>query len=331
MNQPTDGPIVATVERLSSAPALALACHVTPDGDALGSLLAFHQGARNAGLNSVASWPSPFSSAPHYRSLPGLELAIDPVDFPAHPELMMTFDCGSIGRLNELATNARQAAANDALIVVDHHASNERYGTINVVHDLAASTTVVVRELFTALGWPLTRDIAWCLYTGLVTDTGRFQFAATSPSVFALAQELSEFDLPIARISRELFDEHQFGYLKLASRVLDRAELDSKLALVSSFVTQADLEEFGVGYDEVEGMIDWLRTSVEAEITCICKEAQDGVRVSLRSKERADVGALAKVFGGGGHRLASGFVSTHTIPEVISSMKAVIAEGAANG
>jgi bifunctional oligoribonuclease and PAP phosphatase NrnA len=331
MNHSADGAVAATVERLLTAPALALACHVTPDGDALGSLLAFHQGARNAGLVSVASWPAPFSTAPHYRSLPGLELATDPNDFPSNPELMMTFDCGSIGRLNELATNARHAVANDNLIVVDHHASNERFGTINIVHDHAASTTVVVRDLFAALGWPLTRDIAWCLYTGLVTDTGRFQFAATTPSVFALAKELIEFDLPVARISRELFDEHQFGYLKLAARVLDRAELDADLALVSSFVTQADLEEFGVGYDEVEGMIDWLRTSVEAEITCICKEAPDGVRVSLRSKERADVAALAKAFGGGGHRLASGFVSTHTIPDVISSMKVVIASGVANG
>ncbi len=331
MNQALDFAIAATVERLASTPSLALACHVTPDGDALGSLLAFHQGALNAGYHSVATWPLPFSTGPHYRSLPGLELASDPLNFPTEPELMMTFDCGSIGRLNELATNARHAVARDALIVVDHHASNERYGNINVVHDHAASTTVVVRDLFAALRWPLTRDIAWCLYTGLVTDTGRFQFAATSPSVFALAKELAEFDLPIPRISRELFDEHQFGYLKLAARVLDRAELDSKLALVSSFVTQADLAEFGVGYDEVEGMIDWLRTSVEAEITCICKEADDGVRVSLRSREQADVGALAKAFGGGGHRLASGFVSTHTIPEVLSSMKAVIAEGMANG
>jgi bifunctional oligoribonuclease and PAP phosphatase NrnA len=311
----------AGVAAIQNAEHLALACHVTPDGDALGSVLAFHLAARNAGVQSVASWPAPFQFAPHYRSVPGVELAINPADFPSHPDIMVTFDCGSMGRLNELGDSGRRAKE---LVVVDHHASNQRYGTINVVDPTAASTTVVVHKMLGALGWPITRDIAWCLYVGLVTDTGRFQYEATTPATFALAEELTSFDLPIARINRELFDEHRFTYLQLAARVLGRAELDLERSLVMSCVSQVDLAEFGVDYDEVEGLIDWLRTSAEAEITVLVKEAADGVRVSMRGKESADVGAIAALFGGGGHRLASGFSSNASVSAVIAEIKAAI-------
>ncbi len=314
----------SAVAALQDHGSIALACHVTPDGDALGSLLAFHLAATSAGKQSIASWPAPFEVAPHYRSVPGLHAAVPAHEFPLEPALMMTFDCGSLGRLNELREPARWSRDHGELIVVDHHVSNECYGSINVIEPRAAATAVVVRDLFTALKWPLTRDIAWCLYTGLVTDTGKFQYAATTPAVFALAEELASFDLPIARIGRELFDEHQFLYLKLAARILERAELDTDISLVSSFVTQQDLAEFKVGYDEVEGMIDWLRTTAEAEVTCMVKEAHDGVRVSLRSKESADVGALAAHFGGGGHRLAAGFSSNESVAEVMSRVKVAL-------
>lgn len=307
------------VTLLQGADELALACHVTPDGDALGSMLGLHHLARSQGRRSVASWPAPFTVADHYRSVPGLELATAPHLFPAAPDLMLTFDCGSLARLNELGAPAKAARE---LVVIDHHATNDRYGTVNAVDVDAAATAVVVRELARRLGWPLTREAAWCLYTGIVTDTGRFQYASTTPAVFALAQELAEFDLPIARLSRELFDEHRFAYLKLAARVLDRAELDESVSLVSSWVSQEDLAHFGVAYEEVEGLIDWVRTAAEAEVTCLAKEAHDGVRVSMRAREVADVGAVAIALGGGGHRLASGFTMDAPIPAVLAAVRA---------
>jgi bifunctional oligoribonuclease and PAP phosphatase NrnA len=208
---------------------------------------------------------------------------------------------------------------------VDHHATNARYGTINVIDTHAAATAVVVRALAARLGWALTRDAAWCLYTGIVTDSGRFSYATTSPALFGLAEELSEFDLPIDRITRELFDEHPFSYLQLASTVLARAELDTDLSLVSSWVSQDDLVRHGVGYDDVEGLIDWLRTAAEAEVACLCKEAPDGMRVSLRAKSDADVGAVATSLGGGGHRLASGFTMNAETARVLASVKNALA------
>src|SRR5947208_9537653 len=144
---------------VSAADVVALACHVSPDGDALGSLLAMHHLCRAAGKPSVASWPEPFVVAPHYTYLPGLDLATKPADFPAAPEVMVTFDCGSLARLGELAWPAEAAGE---LIVVDHHATNDCYGSINLIDVDAAASAVVVRRLAARLGWPLNRDAAIC-------------------------------------------------------------------------------------------------------------------------------------------------------------------------
>ena len=291
-------------------------CHVSPDGDALGSMLALHHLARSQGVDSVASFPDPFSGAAQYRSIPGLDLMSDSARFPEKPTTVVTFDCGSLGRLDELGGPAAFARDHGELIVLDHHATNDRYGSINVVDTRAAATAVVVHALARELGWPLTREAATCLYVGLVTDTGRFQFSCTDPTVFEMAAELVSFGIPVARLNRELFDEHPYAYLQLASRVLARAVLDEGRGLIFSRVTQEDLAELGVEYDEIEGMIDWLRTAAEAEVAVIYKEATDGVRVSMRSLTEVDVGAVADSLGGGGHVRAAGFTMDGPIDAV---------------
>ncbi|HEX2700062.1 MAG TPA: bifunctional oligoribonuclease/PAP phosphatase NrnA [Acidimicrobiales bacterium] len=302
---------------------LALACHVVPDGDALGSLLAMLELCRANGKPAVASWSEPFEVGPHYRFLPGLSSATKPADFPAEPDVMMTFDCGSPERLGDLAA---PAAAARSLIVVDHHATNKRFGTINLVDPDAAATAVLVRRLAAHLGWTLTRSAAICLYTGLVTDTGRFQYSNTTPEVFALAEELSSFDLPIASMSRQLFEEHRFEYLQLMSRCLARAELDRDLNLVATWVTRDDLHEHDCSLEETEGLIDIVRRAAEAEVACVLKETDDGIRVSLRATTSADVSVVAARFGGGGHRYAAGFIAPGTITKVLADIRAVLAE-----
>jgi phosphoesterase RecJ-like protein len=264
---------VAVIER---SPLVALACHVTPDGDALGSMLAMHLLCRSQGKESVASWPEPFVVAPHYTYLPGLDSVTKPADFPDAPPVMVTFDCGSLDRLNELAEPAREAGE---LIVVDHHATNDSYGSINLLDADAAASAVMVHRLAQRLGWPLTRDVAICLYTGIVTDTGRFQYSNTSPEVLEMATELSRFDLPIADMSRQLFEEHRFAYLQLIAEALQRAELDVQRRFVATWITNADLNRFGVEMDEAEGLIDIVRRTAEADVSCVLKEAPEGTKV----------------------------------------------------
>ena len=321
-NQATSPDLEAAAAANDACASIALACHVAPDGDALGSMLALHHLCLAAGKRSVASWPEPFTVAPHYAYLPGLDLTTKPADFPAAPELMVTFDCGSLNRLGELAGPARAAGA---LVVVDHHFTNDRYGSINLVEPDAAASAVVVRRLARRLGWELNRDAAICIYTGLVTDTGRFQYSNTTPEVFELAAELSTFDLPIASMSRQLFELHRFAYLQLVAVALERAVLDRELRLVFTWVTQADLDRFGVELEETEGLIDLVRRTEEADVACVLKAMSDGTRVSLRSTTDIDVSAIAIAFGGGGHRAAAGFTSDRPVPELVADIKAALA------
>ncbi len=317
----TEGTLSQAAAIISGAGELALACHVGPDGDALGSMLALHHLCQLNGRPSVASWSEPFEVAPHYRFLPGLDQLTKPADFPAEPEVMVTFDCGSIERLGTLAGPARAAAE---LVVIDHHVTNDRYGTVNLIDPEAAASAVVVRRLAAELGWPLDRDSAICLYTGLVTDTGRFQYANTTPEVFALATELASFDLPIEAMTRQLFEEHTFAYLQLVGLCLSRSLLDRRRRFVATWITGEDLDRFGVALDETEGMIDLVRRASEADVSCVLKEVADGVRVSLRAVSSVDVSAIAARFGGGGHRYAAGFTTAGTVPEVLDAISAAL-------
>ena len=314
-----DAALDRAAKTIDAAESVVLMCHVTPDGDALGSMLGLHHALLAAGRSSVATFPEPFVIAPHYRDLPGLELITRPADVPDHNALVVTFDCGALGRLANLREKAEVA---DELIVVDHHVSNERYGTINVIDPHAAASGVVVRELIRAMDLPLTRDVAFCLYTALVCDTGRFQYESTTSGVFNLAAELLEFDLPVSTLSRTLFEEHSFAYLQLLAEALASATLVPEQSFVWTSVTQALLTRHGVTMEEVEGLIDIIRRTAEADVACVLKEDVDGtVKVSLRSVGATDVERVATLNGGGGHRFAAGFTSRDGIDATVARIR----------
>jgi phosphoesterase RecJ-like protein len=309
---------------INGAECVALACHIGPDGDALGSMLGLHHVLSAAGRKCVASFSEPFTIAPHYRELPGLELLVPPAQFPPEPDVMVTFDSGALHRLGDLELAAKSATE---LVVLDHHVSNERYGSINVIVPDAAATAVVVRSLVTELGLPLTRDAAVCLYAALVCDTGRFQYDTTTPAVFELAAELVSFGVPVARLSRTLFEEHSFAYLKLLAAALERAVLVPELSFVWTAVTQDDLTEYGVTFEEIEGLIDVVRRTSEAEVAVVLKEGVDGVtRVSMRSLGAVDVCRIAQSRGGGGHRFAAGFSTDEPVSETIRRIESQLRE-----
>jgi phosphoesterase RecJ-like protein len=315
---PVDSALTRAADVILASGDVSLACHVSPDGDALGSMLALHHVLRAAGIASVASFSEPFVVAPHYRELPGLELLTSPEQFPREPNVMVTFDSGSLSRLGDLEPPAKAARE---LVVIDHHVSNQRYGSINVIDPAAAASGVLVRRLIERLGMPLTRDAAVCLYAALVCDTGRFQYESTTPAVFELARELSCFDVPIPELSRTLFEEHRFAYLQLLAGALQDAVLVPDKAFVWTKVTQEDLARYDVTFDEVEGLIDVLRRTREAQVACVLKQGPDLTwRVSLRSLGSVDVRHIAERQGGGGHRFAAGFTSDEPAETVVAKI-----------
>jgi bifunctional oligoribonuclease and PAP phosphatase NrnA len=317
-----DEALIRAAKAIDNAEVVALACHVTPDGDALGSVLALHHVLVAAGKPSIASFPAPFRVAPHYRDLPGLELLTRPEEFPARPPVMVTFDCGSLDRLGGFRPAAEAAGE---LVVIDHHISNDRYGSINVIDPHAAASGVLVRKLIDRLGLPLNDAAAVCLYTALICDTGRFQYESTCADVFALAGELVGYDVPVSTLSRTLFEEHRFAYLQLPSEALASAELVREQSFVWTAVTQDMLARHQVSVEEVEGLIDIIRRTEEADVACVLKEEANGtVKVSLRSVGAADVRHIAAAHGGGGHRFAAGFTSEVGVAETVDRIRAAL-------
>jgi bifunctional oligoribonuclease and PAP phosphatase NrnA len=321
-DESVDEAITRAADVIANAPEVCLACHVSPDGDALGSMLALHHVLVGAGRKSIASFSEPFVVAPHYRELPGLDLLTPPDRFPRDPAVMVTFDSGSLARLGDLERPAKSAGE---LVVIDHHVSNQRYGSINVIDPDAAASGVLVRQLIDGLDLPLNRDAAVCLYAALVCDTGRFQYESTTAEVFELARELSCFDVPIPELSRTLFEEHRFAYLQLLAQVLTQAKLVADKRFVWTKVGQQDLARHGVTFEEVEGLIDVVRRTREAEVACVLKEAPDGTwRVSLRSLGSVDVRLIAEQQGGGGHRFAAGFTSDEAPEAIVARILAAL-------
>ncbi|KPM57196.1 phosphoesterase [Frankia sp. CcI49] len=296
----------------TGAPVLLLA-HVNPDGDSLGSAIALGLALRRLGARPRVSFDAePFVVPRTLRFLPGQDLLVAPGDLDSlgtAAALVVTLDVGSEERLGRLSRRLAGARS----LVVDHHASNTLFGEVNFVDPEAASTSVLVTRIIDALGAELDRDIAAAVYTGLVTDTGSFRFAATTPAVHELAARLLATGIRHDQICRTLWDTHRFGYLKLLGQTLERARLEPELDLIWTWCTESDLRLAGIGYDEIEAVIDTVRTVSEAEVALVCKQDGGIWKLSVRSKGAVDVGALCTTLGGGGHRFAAGVSSSESL------------------
>jgi bifunctional oligoribonuclease and PAP phosphatase NrnA len=325
------------VKSIGEATEICLACHIRPDGDALGSMLAVlhalrarSSSARPGPARIVASFGDlPFEIPRILRFLPGTDLLSPPDIFPQRPQVMVTFDAASADRLGLLQASA---AAADELIVLDHHASNTRFGTVNVIDPDAAATAMLAFDLIGRLGVDISRDMALGLYAGLVTDTGSFKYSNTSPRVHELAARLLQAGIEPGVVAHELWDRSPFGFLGLLSAALGRARLEPDAVaghgLVWTTVTRRDRDAYGLPYELAESVIDLVRRTDEADVAVVLKEDDNGCwQVSARSKGLADVGAACVALGGGGHRLAAGFTGRGSAAEVISALRHQLESG----
>lgn len=300
---------------INGAGEIVLACHQGPDGDALGSMLALQLALKKKGRDAVASWGSePFTVPRHYAFLPGLDGLSPPENVAAAPELMITFDCGSFERLGTLESNARAATK---LVVVDHHVSNDSFGQVNLIDPDVAASAVVVYKLIKRMGIELDREIATCLYTGILTDTGSFKYRNTTPEIHEIAADLLFHGIAHDEIARVVYDTHPVGYLKLLGVALERAEVVPDASMIWTWVTEDDLKRCRVGMEDTEALIDSIRTADVAEVACVLKQFDGSYKVSMRSKGSVNVGAVCESFGGGGHAFAAGFTADGGDPRAI--------------
>lgn len=321
MSSPTEQDWEHAAALLRDADDVLVACHVSPDGDALGSALAVGVALEGLGKNVVASFgDDPFVVPEVLDFLPGKHLLCPPGESPTAPDLLVTFDTGSADRLGLLA--GRVSAAGRCL-VVDHHATNTRFGTDLLLDTNAAATAVMALELVDRLGVELDKDIATCVYTGITTDTGSFRFSATTPAVHRVAARLLEAGVEHDLIARRIFDTKSFGYLKLLGAALSRAQLEPQLVWTS--VPAADRREHRVPMDLVEAVIGVLRVTAERDVAVVFKQDDAGRWiVSTRSKGEVDVGAVCASLGGGGHRFAAGFTGSSDLDETLARLRAAL-------
>lgn len=312
---------------LSGAEEVALACHVDPDGDALGSMLALALHLRHRGVRVAASFGTAEPAADEqntlavprqYHFLPGVDLLVPPSAFPSAPAVMVVVDCATVARLGSLRPAAEAA---ETVLVIDHHASGEPFGDVRLVDGDAAATAVLVDEVIRRAGGALDADIATCLYVALVTDTDRFTESCVTPAVMELGARLLSYGVDQTAIAHRVYDEHSFGYVKLLGRAMERATLVRAVGLLWTAVTSNDLEQLGLVLTDTEGLIDVLRGVEHVPCTMVAKQKPSGNwAVSLRSRGDVDVGRIARALGGGGHRFAAGFSSRLPLQDVVRAV-----------
>jgi phosphoesterase RecJ-like protein len=313
---------LAAAKVLDAAATVAVVCHVHPDADTIGAGLGLALVLDRCGKSVQVSFAAPAELPESLRSLPGGRLLVDPGAMQRDVDLVVTVDIPSMNRLGDL----RDMAGNGhEVLVIDHHASNQMFGTVNFVEPSADSTTMMVAELLDAWDKPIDRDVAYCLYAGLTTDTGSFRWA--SAGAYRLAARLVEIGIDNAGITRSLMDTHPFAWLSMLSRVLGSAQLLPDAAdgrgLVYAVVTNK--EWVTARPEEVESIVDIVRTTQQAEVAAVFKEIEpQHWSVSMRAKADIDLSAVASTFGGGGHRLAAGYSTTGSADEVVAALSAAL-------
>jgi len=312
---------VGAAELLSGAATIGIIAHVNPDADTIGAGLALALVLDKCGKRVEVSFAAPTTLPESLASLPGCHLLVSPGAMRRDADLVVTVDVPSAKRLGELGD---LAASVDQLLVIDHHASNEMFGTANFIDVSADSTTMLVADLLDAWGKPIDPDVAHCIYAGLTTDTGSFRWA--SARALRLAARLVEIGVDNAAISRTLMDTHPFGWLPLLSRVLGSAQLlpDAVGGRGLVYVVVGNEDWASSRPEEVESIVDIVRTTQQADVSAVFKEV-DPQRwtVSMRAKT-GDLATVASGFGGGGHRLAAGYSTTGSIDDVVASLCAAL-------
>ncbi len=305
----TDRDLEAVASRLRREERFVVTSHDNPDGDAIGSLLALHLALEELGKDSVMvmGGPAPFPEEFGFLALEANGLVREP---PADVDrrVLVAVDCAQASRIVETSLVERAAT----VVNIDHHHDNSRFGAANLVVEEASSTAEVLADVFAALPLAPTPAIAEALYVGIVTDTGRFQYSNTSPKALRLAAELVEAGANASRVFVEVYESTPFPKLKLLARALERATPLVDGRVVVSELVRDDFDDAGAAEPYSEGIIDHLRAVDGAELVALVRELPNGAATarkgSLRSRpDGVDVSAIARTFGGGGHKRAAGF------------------------
>jgi bifunctional oligoribonuclease and PAP phosphatase NrnA len=319
----TSPEIPPIVEALRAHRRFVLSSHSKPDGDSIGSQLAMAYALRALGkeVTVVNADPAPAT----LMAFPGV------ADIRIARDAGGPYDAAIIMECGDLARTGVAGLDRSLVINIDHHPGNTNFGQINWFDAGAAACAEMVFDIVIALGVPLTLEIATHVYLAIVTDTGSFHYSSLSPRTFDICRQCLEAGVDPVTLSRQVFDTNTTGRLRLFGAVTQAMTLDPTGRIAVLYLDRAIAAATQGDYEDTDGLINQPLTVKEIQAVVFFKQVEgDQYRVSMRSKGVIDIGAIAKTYGGGGHKNAAGCTITGPIEELRKTLVEQI-EGAIDG
>jgi phosphoesterase RecJ-like protein len=308
-----------TEAAIAEAQDIVIACHINPDGDALGSMIGLGLGLEH--LGKKVTLLSSDGVPDLLRFLPAserVEQTTERRDF----DLAIVVDSGDITRVGR---NQDTVQACPKVIDIDHHVTAGAFGDVRLLDEKAAATGEIIYDLLIALGIQVDQPIAQNLLCGLLTDTGSFRYLNVTPRTMAIAGELIGCGANPNEIAENVFENKTYAAQKLLGRALESLRRSEDGRAVWASVSQADFLEFQAGDEATEGIVNAVRAVQGNEVAMLFREMPSGkIRVSIRARPPHDVSVIANRFGGGGHRLASGCTLEGPLPLAIDNLVAAV-------
>ncbi|MGC7870545.1 DHH family phosphoesterase [Desulfosporosinus sp. SYSU MS00001] len=309
------------LEVLRKAPSVALFSHVSPDGDCLGSMLALGLALETMGKKVTFFNPDRVPMALAF--LPGSDRIRQTLPDPM-PQVLVFVDCTDLKRV-QLTPDY----LDDSIVInIDHHISNQKFGHLNWINDQASACAEICLTLLKQLGVAINREIATNLYTGIVTDSGCFQYSNTTAHTHRLTAELIETGLDLAAIHYHLFDQKPLEQVKLLQAALNSLELYAEGQLAVMTLTLEDFLQSAADQELSEGLVNHARSIKGVEVAVLLKEVGvQEIKSGFRSNLWFDVNKTAAQFGGGGHKRAAGCTFKVSLTEAKQQVISAIEEG----
>jgi phosphoesterase RecJ-like protein len=307
------------INQLKKSKRVLLASHIHPDGDAIGALISLGIALGEANKSARLFNESPIPAI--YQFLPSLHLINDTVGDVSEFDTAIILDCSDLHRIGDAANDVSKIPT---IINIDHHTTNTRFGTIQLVDPSASSTAEIVYRLIKEMNIPITTGIAYSIYTGIMADTGSFRFSNTTPEAFEISHKMIRAGADPHRVAHHVYETVSLSRIKLLNMLFDSIELSYNGKLSIMTLTQNMLNATGTKLEDVDGLINYAKQIEHVKLAALLyerrrsrdKKHESDYHVSLRSDGAVNVAAIAASFGGGGHFNAAGFDIRATLPDL---------------
>jgi bifunctional oligoribonuclease and PAP phosphatase NrnA len=295
------------IKEIKAAKTVILFTHRDPDGDAIGTMIALY-----IALTGLGKKVQMFSSDPvpeMYKFLPHSKKVMLKLPKNSKFDLAVVVDCGGIERIDG-KFNVRDIVKR--IVNIDHHPDNTRFGDVNYIEGIS-SVSEIVYKLLCKMKVKITKEIAECLYTGIMTDTGNFRYDYTTADTFEVAQRLIRAGAELSKIAMNVYETKTLPSVRILGAAMYNLESSKSGHVAWTVLSQKTMDDVGAKSEDLTGLVDNIRSIKDVEVAILFREEEDGIKVNFRSKFKVNVSKIAGRLGGGGHVRASGALLQGTL------------------